>query len=72
VARRGGPHPRVGPRAQGGNYLRGREGIEITLWLSAGGKIKEPLKKAPWGDTFGMFTDKLGVEWLVNISGKKE
>ncbi len=40
--------------------------------LSAGGTIGMPLEKAPWGDIFGMFTDKFGVSWLVNISGQKE
>lgn len=40
--------------------------------LSAGGTIGMPLEKAPWGDTFGMLTDKFGVSWLVNISGQKE
>ena len=39
--------------------------------LSAGGTIGMPLEKAPWGDTFGMFTDKFGVSWLVNIAGQK-
>jgi PhnB protein len=40
------------------------------LWekLSAGGTIVEPLSKAPWGDSFGMFTDRFGVPWMVNIS----
>lgn len=28
-----------------------------------------PLEKAPWGDTFGMCTDRFGIQWLVNISG---
>ena len=28
-----------------------------------------PLEKAPWGDQFGMLTDKFGVGWMVNISG---
>lgn len=36
--------------------------------LSAGGTVVEPLEKAPWGDTFGMLTDKFGINWLVNIS----
>lgn len=27
--------------------------------LSAGGAITVPMNKAPWGDYFGMFTDKL-------------
>jgi PhnB protein len=39
--------------------------------LSAGGTIAMPLEKAPWGDMFGMCTDKFGVPWLVNISGQK-
>ncbi len=39
--------------------------------LSAGGTVRMPLEKAPWGDTFGMLTDKFGVEWLVNIAPKK-
>lgn len=38
--------------------------------LSAGGTVMMPLEKAPWGDTFGMCTDKFGIQWLVNIAGK--
>jgi PhnB protein len=40
--------------------------------LREGGKVVEPLEKSPWGDTFGMVTDKYGIEWLVNIAVKKE
>jgi PhnB protein len=40
--------------------------------LSDGGNIFQPLEKAPWGDTFGMLTDKFGIQWLVNITGSKE
>ena len=36
--------------------------------LSAGGTVTLPLEKASWGDTFGMVTDKFGINWLVNIS----
>jgi len=39
--------------------------------LAEGGVIGEQLTKAPWGDTFGMLTDKYGVNWLVNILDKK-
>lgn len=39
--------------------------------LSKGGVIQEPLKTAPWGDTFGMFTDAYGIRWMVNILAKK-
>ena len=36
--------------------------------LSDGGAITMPLEKAPWGDTFGMCTDRFGINWLVNIT----
>jgi len=36
--------------------------------LAEGAKIEQPLAKAPWGDMFGMLTDKFGIRWLVNIS----
>jgi PhnB protein len=36
--------------------------------LSDGGTVTVPLEKAPWGDTFGMCTDRFGVDWLVNIA----
>ena len=38
--------------------------------LSAGATIAMPLEKAPWGDSFGMLTDKFGVPWMVNIAAK--
>jgi PhnB protein len=38
--------------------------------LCAGATIEEPLEKAPWGDAFGMLTDKYGVQWMVNIALK--
>ena len=34
--------------------------------LSAGGTITVPMSKAPWGDYFGMFTDKFGIKWMIN------
>ena len=39
--------------------------------LAEGAKIDQPLVAAPWGDTFGMLTDKFGIRWMVNIAGKK-
>jgi PhnB protein len=36
--------------------------------LSDGGTVTMPLGPAPWGDTFGMCTDRYGVNWLINIS----
>lgn len=39
--------------------------------LSAGGTVDQPLVTAPWGDKFGMLTDKFGIHWMVNITGPK-
>jgi len=36
--------------------------------LAVGGKVQAELTKQFWGDTFGMLTDKFGVDWMVNIS----
>lgn len=40
--------------------------------LSEGGSVSMPLEKAAWGDTFGMCTDRFGIQWLVNITAPKE
>jgi PhnB protein len=59
----------------GTNYsvsLSGDDDEELRgYWdkLSDGGTITQPLAQAPWGDSFGMCTDRFGVSWLVNISG---
>ena len=59
----------------GNNYsisLSGDNDAELRgYWekLSAGGTVTMPLAQAPWGDTFGMCTDRFGVSWLVNIAG---
>ncbi|HWS56918.1 MAG TPA: VOC family protein [Actinotalea sp.] len=37
--------------------------------LSDGGTVTEPFVTAPWGDTFGMCTDRFGVSWMVNAAG---
>lgn len=39
--------------------------------LAEGGTIDYPLAVAPWGDKFGMLTDKYGFKWMVNI-GKED
>ncbi|MDO9086471.1 MAG: VOC family protein [Anaerolineaceae bacterium] len=52
--------------------LSGDNEEELTRFynmLSGGGTVVEPLAKAPWGDSFGMFVDKFGINWMVNISG---
>jgi len=58
----------------GGNVsvaLSGDDEAELTgYWekLAEGATIVEPLTQAPWGDHFGMLTDRFGVGWMVNIS----
>ena len=51
--------------------LSGDDEAELTgYWqkLTDGATISQPLEKAPWGDSFGMLTDKFGITWLINIS----
>lgn len=33
-----------------------------------GGNVTVPMEQAPWGDVFGMCTDRFGVAWLVNVN----
>lgn len=39
--------------------------------LAKGGKVNMPLEKQFWGDTFGMVSDKYGIDWMVNITAPK-
>jgi len=34
--------------------------------LSEGGHVEMPLDKMFWGALYGMFTDKFGIQWMVN------
>ena len=34
--------------------------------LSAGGRVTMPMDNTFWGDYFGMFTDKYGINWMVS------
>ncbi|WP_347177833.1 VOC family protein [Microbacterium dauci] len=33
--------------------------------LSAGGTVVMPYETPPWGGTFGMFTDRFGIDWMI-------
>ena len=51
--------------------LSGTNEEELTRFynlLSKGETVIEPLAKAHWRDSFGMFVDKFGVNWMANIS----
>jgi PhnB protein len=58
--------------ANGTVSLSGDDDAELRgYWnrLTDGGTVLVPLEKAPWGDSFGMCTDRFGVAWMVNIAG---
>jgi len=63
-----------GDHKPGNNYsvsLSGDDAAELRgYWekLSDGGTVTVPLEKQMWGDVFGMFTDRFGITWMVNIS----
>lgn len=40
--------------------------------LSAGGAIEMPIADQPWGDYYGSFKDKFGIQWMVNYSPPKK
>ena len=48
------------------------EADKIFNGLSAGGKVLMPIAKTFWGAYFGMFTDKFGVQWMVNYDYNQE
>jgi PhnB protein len=39
--------------------------------LSEDGNVKQALKVESWGDAFGWFEDKYGINWMVNINKPK-
>ena len=47
------------------------ESDKLFAGLSAGGKVTMPMNDAPWGDYFGMFTDKYGFNWMINCREAK-
>lgn len=42
------------------------EADHLYTGLSAGGKTTMPLSDTFWGAYFGMFTDRFGINWMVN------
>jgi PhnB protein len=48
------------------------EANRIFNGLSAGGKVMMPLQDSFWGAYFGMFTDKFGIQWMVNYDYNRE
>jgi PhnB protein len=67
--RGGPPAPEV---VQGNNFSVSincdspQEATRFFNFLSEGGEIVMPLGKMFWGAYYGMFTDKFGINWMVN------
>jgi len=45
-----------------------KEADRLFNGLSNGGKVTMPMSKAFWGDYFGMFTDKFGINWMMSFN----
>ena len=43
------------------------EADRLFAGLSEGGKVTMPLEKTFWGAYYGSWTDKFGVNWMVNV-----
>lgn len=48
------------------------EADRIFAGLSADGTIEMAISTQPWGDYYGSFKDKFGVQWMVNYSPPKK
>lgn len=42
------------------------EGERVFKALAAGGTVSVEFQETFWGATFGMLTDKYGIDWMVN------
>lgn len=45
-----------------------KEAERLFNALSEGGEIEMPLEDQFWGDYYGSFKDKFGIQWMVNHS----
>lgn len=75
----GGDIPEVfGTPAKAGNQLQinieaesVEEANKLFKGLSKGGEIKMPLQETEWAESFSMFADKFGVQWMVMFTGDR-
>lgn len=42
------------------------EADRLFKGLSEGGKVEMPIAESPWDSYFGMFTDKFGIQWMID------
>jgi PhnB protein len=48
-----------------------QEADKLFNGLSVGGNIEMPISDGPLGSYFGMFTDKFGVQWMVDFTDER-
>lgn len=46
------------------------EADKLFAALSVDGKIEMPPREMFWGDYYSSFTDKFGIQWMINCSSK--
>lgn len=46
------------------------EADKLFNGLSAGGTVEVPIAEGPDGSYFGMFRDKYGIEWMIDLEAK--
>jgi PhnB protein len=48
------------------NFTDAQQQVKVFDALSDGARVTMPLQHTFWGATFGMLTDKFGVNWMFN------
>lgn len=48
------------------------EADRLFSGLSQGGDVEMPIADQPWGDYWGAFKDKFGVQWMVNFGQSQQ
>lgn len=46
------------------------EADKLYNGLSAGGAVEVPIADGPGGSYFGMFRDRYGIEWMIDLEAK--
>ena len=53
-------------------HTESREEADILFkGLSAGGNVQMPMADMFWGDYYGAFTDKFGIQWMITFTNPK-
>lgn len=46
------------------------EADRLFVALSEGGEVEEAMSEQFWGDYWGAFKDRFGVQWMINVSAQ--